>query len=330
VFDGSALNALPLAVPADSASTATLKQMRTRGPSCGRRPLIVRSIAAVIGLLIMIPATAAVVSAQGRSSFPAPLGAPRPEMQRSTTTTTTPPPPPTEPVTTAPPTTAAPTTTTTAVPSTTTGLGRGASESDEASDRLNLVVILLFVLAGIIAVATVLFWRFTRPTRADVPAEAAMHWEDGTGEHPIALPSADRELPSADRELPSVDQALPSADQSPASFTTTPRTSTDLGVPVATVAASPVFQHQPGSVVPERVPTEPVRREPARAEAARPEPARPEPARTEAAGPNTFGPRHRSIRAPQRSRRPLAVRPPPRRHRRPGGGPTLPTPRTRS
>ncbi|MFI5044681.1 MAG: hypothetical protein ACHQDC_07805, partial [Acidimicrobiales bacterium] len=145
--------------------------MRTRGPSCGRRPLIVRSIAVVVGLLVVVPATAALASAEGGASLPASVGAPRPETQRSTTTTTTPP-PPTEPVTTAAPTTAAPTTTTTAVPSTTTGLGRGASESDEASDRLNLVVILLFVLAGIIAVATVLFWRFTRPTRPVEPTEA--------------------------------------------------------------------------------------------------------------------------------------------------------------
>lgn len=55
-----------------------------------------------------------------------------------------------------------------------------ATASDAASRRLTYVVIGLVVLAAVIAVATVLYWRATRPTSQADPA--AMRWvsEDPT------------------------------------------------------------------------------------------------------------------------------------------------------
>jgi flagellar basal body-associated protein FliL len=41
----------------------------------------------------------------------------------------------------------------------------GASTSDDASSRLSMVIAGLVVLAILIAVATVVFWRMTRPDR---------------------------------------------------------------------------------------------------------------------------------------------------------------------
>lgn len=71
-------------------------------------------------------------------------------------------------------------------PSTSTPvLGERVSESQAATTRLNRVVIALVVLAVIIAVATVAFWRATRPVGADRSDGPAMRWEvprrDGDG-----------------------------------------------------------------------------------------------------------------------------------------------------
>ncbi len=48
---------------------------------------------------------------------------------------------------------------------------QAASASDDASGRLSMVIIALVVLAVLITVATVVFWRLTRPE-----PEPAMRW----------------------------------------------------------------------------------------------------------------------------------------------------------
>lgn len=54
------------------------------------------------------------------------------------------------------------------------------SASDAASQRLSWVIVGLLVLAGLLTVTTVLFWRATRPPKASGDA-MAMRW---TGEEP--------------------------------------------------------------------------------------------------------------------------------------------------
>lgn len=49
---------------------------------------------------------------------------------------------------------------------------QAATASDDASGRLSMVITALVVLAVLIAVATVVFWRLTRPE----PVEPAMRW----------------------------------------------------------------------------------------------------------------------------------------------------------
>jgi hypothetical protein len=49
-------------------------------------------------------------------------------------------------------------------------------ESEDATRRLNIVVLSLLGLAGAILVATVLFWRATRPDRQATAPAPAMHW----------------------------------------------------------------------------------------------------------------------------------------------------------
>jgi flagellar basal body-associated protein FliL len=56
---------------------------------------------------------------------------------------------------------------------------QAATVSDDASGRLSMVIIALVVLAVLITVATVVFWRLTRPE-----PEPAMRWstpDGGTG-----------------------------------------------------------------------------------------------------------------------------------------------------
>lgn len=63
-------------------------------------------------------------------------------------------------------------------PSTSTpALGERVSESQAATTRLNRVVIALVVLAVVIAAVTVVFWRATRPLKAQRGSGAAMRWE---------------------------------------------------------------------------------------------------------------------------------------------------------
>ena len=57
-----------------------------------------------------------------------------------------------------------------------------ADSGDDASQRLSMVIIALVVLAVVIAVATVVFWRLTKPDPA--AAEGGLRWvipPDGTG-----------------------------------------------------------------------------------------------------------------------------------------------------
>jgi hypothetical protein len=55
-------------------------------------------------------------------------------------------------------------------------LGERVQESEDATRRLNIVVLSLLGLAGAILVATVLFWRATRPDRVGPAPAPAMHW----------------------------------------------------------------------------------------------------------------------------------------------------------
>ncbi|MFN7151559.1 MAG: hypothetical protein ACK4V6_19025, partial [Microthrixaceae bacterium] len=57
---------------------------------------------------------------------------------------------------------------------------QAATASDDASGRLSMVITALVVLAVLIAVATVVFWRLTRPE----PAEPAMHWSGSPVDEP--------------------------------------------------------------------------------------------------------------------------------------------------
>ena len=93
------------------------------------------------------------------------------------------------PVTSAPTTTAAPVTT--VVPSTTQqpALQQRASESDEATTRLNRVVIALLALAGVITAVTVVFWRMTRP-QAGRSTGSRAYWVDEEGAE-VRLPGPD-------------------------------------------------------------------------------------------------------------------------------------------
>ncbi len=67
-----------------------------------------------------------------------------------------------------------------------------ADSGDDASQRLSMVIIGLLVLAAVIAVATVVFWRLTRPD--PTAAEPAIRWvtaPDGVEPPaPLAAPSA--------------------------------------------------------------------------------------------------------------------------------------------
>lgn len=69
---------------------------------------------------------------------------------------------------------------------------QAATASDDASGRLSMVITALVVLAVLIAVATVVFWRLTRPE----PVEPAMRWtgpsvgESATAAAPSPAPSA--------------------------------------------------------------------------------------------------------------------------------------------
>ena len=51
-----------------------------------------------------------------------------------------------------------------------------ADSGDDASQRLSMVIIGLVVLAVVIAVSTVVFWRLTRPDPAD--REGGIRWVD--------------------------------------------------------------------------------------------------------------------------------------------------------
>jgi hypothetical protein len=96
----------------------------------------------------------------------------------------------TEPTTVAPttaPTTTAPTTAappTTAVPSTTVAaaLEERVSDSEAATTRLNRAVIGLLALAALVTVATIVFWRMTRPDRRRREEAPAAHWVDDDGD----------------------------------------------------------------------------------------------------------------------------------------------------
>lgn len=65
----------------------------------------------------------------------------------------------------------------------------GASASDDASSRLSMVIAALVALAVLIAVATVVFWRMTRPDRNEEPA--GLRWVPPTeGDGPFTTDSA--------------------------------------------------------------------------------------------------------------------------------------------
>jgi len=67
-----------------------------------------------------------------------------------------------------------------------------AVESDDpggdASRRLSLAIVGLLVLAGVILVATIVFWRMTRPERA-TSAAGTMRWIAPAEDDPAATPA---------------------------------------------------------------------------------------------------------------------------------------------
>jgi hypothetical protein len=67
-----------------------------------------------------------------------------------------------------------------------------ADSGDDASQRLSMVIVGLLVLAAVIAVATVVFWRLTRPDPS--AAEPAIRWvtapEGVEPPAPLGAPSA--------------------------------------------------------------------------------------------------------------------------------------------
>ena len=83
--------------------------------------------------------------------------------------------------TTAAPTSAAPATTVAPSTSAAPVLQERVTESDDATTRLNRVVIGLLALAAVITVVTVFFWRRTRPEALAGSAAPAAHWVDGSG-----------------------------------------------------------------------------------------------------------------------------------------------------
>lgn len=83
--------------------------------------------------------------------------------------------------TTAAPTTAAPATTVAPSTSAAPVLQERVTESDDATTRLNRVVIALLALAAVITAVTVFFWRRTRPEAPASSAAPAAHWVDGSG-----------------------------------------------------------------------------------------------------------------------------------------------------
>ena len=80
---------------------------------------------------------------------------------------------------------------TTAVPSTSAApaLEERVSESEQATTRLNRVVIGLVALAVVIAIATIVFWRLTRPRAAQAERSAA-YWVDDAGAE-VPLPGSE-------------------------------------------------------------------------------------------------------------------------------------------
>ena len=136
-------------VPAVVTGTTTLRCVPGSRP---RRLLSVALLAAVAGAAVVAPALPAAAvpgptpSERAATTVPAPPG-PAPQA------------PPTAPPQ-APPSTAPPD----------AGLGERVDESEQATRRLNMVVIALVALAVVIAAVTVVFWRVTRPRRD--PAEA--------------------------------------------------------------------------------------------------------------------------------------------------------------
>ncbi len=70
-----------------------------------------------------------------------------------------------------------------------------ADAGDDASRQLSMVIIALVVLAVVIAVATVVFWRLTRP---EAPARAdAVRWVPETPVTPATPPAAPATAPAA-------------------------------------------------------------------------------------------------------------------------------------
>jgi hypothetical protein len=169
-----------------------------------------------------------------------PAGA-TPSAPAQTTTTAA----PDDPAATAPPAADAPAdeTPATTMPSTTTpALEDRATESEQATTRLNWVVIALLILAAVIAAATVYFWFRTRPSRstarADRPGRSArtgavLVAPDGTEQRLVdpgpasfadvddrdlgPLPDDPKDDPWAVRPPPQLPQREPGAGPSPGS-----------------------------------------------------------------------------------------------------------------
>ncbi|MCB9374277.1 MAG: hypothetical protein H6515_00190 [Microthrixaceae bacterium] len=150
--------------PVTRAAVAVVPTSRHRGR---RRPVVIASvIAAAIASVLAFQVVPVVAGASGAA------GTGRGPDRGWTTTTvaprTAPAPAPSSDVQSsdveAPPSTPAPAPT---VPSTTTpALEARATESEQATTRLNRIVIALLVLAAVIAGATVYFWMRTRPDRS--------------------------------------------------------------------------------------------------------------------------------------------------------------------
>lgn len=152
--------------PVTRAAVAVVPTSRHRGR---RRPVVIASvIAAAIASVLAFQVVPVVAGASGAAgtgrgpdrgwttttvaprTAPAPAPAPSSDVQSSDVE--------------APPSTPAPAPT---VPSTTTpALEARATESEQATTRLNRIVIALLVLAAVIAGATVYFWMRTRPDRS--------------------------------------------------------------------------------------------------------------------------------------------------------------------
>jgi hypothetical protein len=94
-----------------------------------------------------------------------------------------------------------------------------ADSGDDASQRLSWVILALVGLAVVISIATVVFWRLTRPDRR--PAEPAVRWVPAgetaaSAESPSAPPTVPPTVPpAAPPTVPPTADLAPTTDPAP-------------------------------------------------------------------------------------------------------------------